>query len=97
MRTIRYHPKVPAEVREILAYYEGISAALADEFWSELGEALRYAQEHPKRHHFDPSGRRRSNLRIFPYHFLFRVFDTSVRITAVRHNHRHPGFGSRRK
>ena len=49
MRTIRYHPKVPAEVREILAYYEGISAALADEFWSELGEALRYAQEHPKR------------------------------------------------
>ena len=97
MRAIYYHPSVPSEVREILAYYEGIATPLADEFWAELGDALRYAQEFPERHHFDPSGNRRSNLRIFPYHFLFRVFDASIRITAVRHNHRHPGLGTRRK
>ncbi|MBK1818295.1 type II toxin-antitoxin system RelE/ParE family toxin [Luteolibacter yonseiensis] len=96
MRTLAYHPKVPSEVREILAYYEGISAKLADEFWAELGEALKYAQQHPMRHHFDQSGRRRSNLKMFPYHFLFRVFDESVRITAVRHHHQNPKYGVRR-
>ena len=97
MRTISYHPKVPSEVREILDYYESISTVLADDFWSELSETLDYARRFPTRHHFDPSGRRRGNLSKFPYHCLFRVFDTSVRITAVRHNNRHPNYGIRRE
>lgn len=97
MKLLRYHPDVPAEVREILAHYESISGRLADEFWNELTTALAQAREYPERHHFDPSGRRRGNLTRFPYHFLFRIFDDSIRITVVRHNHRNPGYGVRRK
>lgn len=97
MRSLSYHPHVPSEVRDILAYYEGISQILADDFWIELTEALEYARAFPSRHHFDPSGRRRGNLSRFPYHFLFRVFTTTVRITAVRHNSRNPNYGSRRQ
>jgi plasmid stabilization system protein ParE len=97
MRSLAYHSSVPLEVREILDYYEGISPLLADEFWNELTEALEYARIHPARHHFDASGRRRSNLSRFPYHFLFRVFPTTVRITAVRHNNRDPKYGVRRQ
>jgi plasmid stabilization system protein ParE len=96
MRTILYHPSVPSEAREILAYYENISVKLADEFWRELQDALQYAQEFPKRHHFDQSGRRRSNLTIFPYHFLFRVFDTTIKIIAIRHNNQKSNYGTRR-
>lgn len=40
MRKIFYNPKVPAEVRELLEYYDGISRELGDRFWSELSTAL---------------------------------------------------------
>jgi hypothetical protein len=36
-------------------------------------------------------------LRRFPYHFLFRVVAHEVRILIVRHHHRYPSFGSRRR
>ncbi len=95
-REIYYHPKVPAEIREIYRYYTDLSERLGEEFWTELMEALEYASEFPERHHFDPSGRRRSNLTKFPYHFLFRVFPDYIRVTIVRHDKRDPKLGSRR-
>lgn len=49
MRKLSYHPKVPSEVRAISAYDEGIFEKLADEFWAELENALRYAQQFPTR------------------------------------------------
>ena len=97
MRSTVYHPKVPKEVREIVAHYEQISPKLADEFWSELLAAIDYATEYPERHHFDLSGRRRSNLTQFPYHFLFRTFADCIRITVVKHHSRRPQFGSKRE
>lgn len=84
-------------MREILAYYDDISEKLGDEFWNELKEALGYVREFPERHHFDPSGRRRANLKRFPYHVLFRVFESHIRVTVVRHNQRNPNYGSKRK
>lgn len=97
MREVVYHPKVPSEAREALAYYDRISGKLGDEFWEELTAAIEHAREFPERHHFDQSGRRRSNLQKFPYHFLFRVLDTHIRVTAIRHHSRDPNYGKRRK
>jgi plasmid stabilization system protein ParE len=98
MRTLNYHPRVPSEAREILAYYEDISPSLGDRFWADLTAALEYARCHPERHHFDliGAGLRRSNLKDFPIHFLFRVFPDYVRITVIRHDKRKPSYGSRR-
>lgn len=97
MRKAVYHPKVPSEVTGIIRYYEQISGKLADNFWLELTAAIEYAKTYPELRHFDPSGRRRSNLSRFPYHFLFRVSELSIRITAARHNKRNPDLGSRRR
>ncbi len=96
MREVVYHPQVPGEVREIIGHYEGISTRLADEFWAELLEAIEFVKDFPERHHFDPSGRRRCNLKKFPFHILFRITANQIRVTVVRHNQRHPKFGSRR-
>lgn len=96
MRIITYHPNVPKEVRDVVAHYEGVSSKLADDFWDELLRAIDYAAAFPERHHFDASGRRRSNLQRFPYHFLFRTFPDRIRVTVVRHDRRNPEFGSRR-
>jgi hypothetical protein len=99
VRKIFYNPKVPAEVRELLEYYDGISRELGDRFWSELSTALNYTKRHPTRHHFDSLGvgLRRVNLTDFPIHFLFRVFPDHIRVTVVRHDHRRPSFGIRRQ
>lgn len=95
-RNILYHSSIQREIREALEYYHDISEQLADAFWAELTASFDYARRFPLRHHFDPSGRRRSNLKRFPYHFLFRVSDSTVKITALRHNSRNPRYGSRR-
>jgi len=96
MRSTVYHPKVPGEVRQIIEDYDLISPKLADDFWDELIDAIDYATKFPERHHYDASGRRRSNLKRFPYHCLFRTFDDHIRITVVRHHCRTPDLGSRR-
>ncbi len=96
MREVVYHPRVPSEVREAYTYYTDIAHHLGEGFWDELAEAIDYAREFPERHHFDPSGFRRSNLKRFPFHFLFQVYPKHIRIIVVRHNRRHPGFGTRR-
>jgi len=97
MRQVGYHPKVPAEVRAFLDYYDAISPKLGDAFWTELTEAIEYAREYPERHHFDHTGRRRSNLKRFPVHFLFRILPEMIRITAVRHDRQAPGYGATRR
>jgi plasmid stabilization system protein ParE len=97
MREVLYHPKVPIEVHDFIEHYDSISTDLGDSFWQELTEAIEYAREYPERHHFDRTGRRRSNLKRFPIHILFRVFPDTIRITAVRHDRQDPGYGARRK
>lgn len=92
-----YHPRVPAEVRGFLEHYDSISDDLGDSFWFELNEAIEYAREFPARHHFDRTGRRRSNLKRFPVHLLFRILPGIIRITAVRHDRQDPGYGERRQ
>ena len=39
----------------------------------------------------------RADLRRFPYHFLFRIVDDSVRILVVRHHRRHPSLAMTRR
>lgn len=97
MRKVVYHPKIPAEVHNFIEHYDAISCDLGDSFWEELTEAIEYAREFPERHYFDRTGRRRSNLKRFPIHILFRVFPDMIRITAVRHDRQDSGHGARRK
>lgn len=96
-REILYHSAIQRELRDILGYYDAISDQLADDFWEELTTAFESARRFPERHHFDPSGRRRSNLKRFPYHFLFRTSSSQIKVIVVRHNSRNSGYGSRRK
>lgn len=95
-REILYHTAIQKEIREILDHYKEISSQLADEFWEELTTAFEYARRFPERHHYDPSGRRRVNLKRFPYHFLFKTSERQVKITVVKHNSRSSGYGTRR-
>jgi len=93
---VDYHPAVQRDVSSILRYYDGIDEKLADDFWAELNWFIRKAAADPVRFHFVAPGRRRVNLKRFPYHFLFRQTAEGIRVTAARHDKQHPQRGLRR-
>jgi toxin ParE1/3/4 len=92
------HPKVYSDIDEIMRYYERVATSgLADEFYTELRYFLTKAADKPESFSIRVRDIRRANLQRFPYHFLFRVIGDQVRILVVRHHHRRPSFGSRRR
>ena len=60
-------------------------------------EGVEAIAAHPRRHHYDASGMRRYNLNKFPYHILFEERLDCIRIIVVRHDHRNPAYGLRRR
>ena len=96
------HPKIYSDIDAIMAYYEEVAATeLAKEFYAELRhfmlEAMLEAAKRPKSFAIRQRDIRRVNLRRFPYHFLFRIVDDTVRVLVVRHHSRHPSLGTRRR
>ena len=97
MKEIRFHKGVQRDINAALRHYRKESAALADDFWNRVLEGFERIQQNPERHHFDPSGYRRLNLKRFPYNLLFEELPDRVRVIVVRHNSRRPSFGTQRK
>ena len=92
------HPKVGADVAEVMAYYEQVATPeLADEFYRELRSSFAEAAARPESFVIRERDLRRVNLDRFPYHFLFRIAGDAVRVLVVRHHRRHPSLGVRRR
>jgi plasmid stabilization system protein ParE len=92
-----FHPASARDARIIATKYSKISDQLETRFWREFDAAIDAIASHPERHHYDPSGMRRFNLKKFPYHILFEERLDCVRVIVVRHHHRHPSYGLRRR
>lgn len=92
-----FHPAAARDARAITADYAGISDRLADEFWEELELAIEAIARYPERHHYDPCGLRRSNLKRFPFHVLFEQNLKVIRVMVIRHHHRNPTHGLKRR
>lgn len=73
-----------------------MSHQLGDDFFAEFQIGVKKAMANPLYFHFDRSGLRRCNLDRFPYHFLYDVRGTYIRVWVVRHNSRRPKFGLER-
>ena len=94
---VTYHPLVERDVLGILRYYHDISPRLAAEFQGELSAKVDNAAQNPLRFPPTAQGFRRANLKKFPYHFLYEPHPGSIRVMIVRHNKRHPRFGTGRE
>jgi plasmid stabilization system protein ParE len=93
---IRFHRLVQKDLNEVLRFYEDeAGAVLADRFFAEVEQIVAQMALNPMRFHPVEQGLRRANLRTFPYHFLFRA-GAGVNVLVLRHNRRHPGFGTQR-
>jgi plasmid stabilization system protein ParE len=97
MKPLIIHPRAARDAREIAAKYAEASDELRGQFWTEIDAAVDNIERYPERHHYDPSGKRRSNLERFPYHILFEERLECNRILVIRHHHRNPRYGLRRQ
>jgi plasmid stabilization system protein ParE len=93
-----YHRSVQSDVSAVLGYYDevggpGLGEAFLDEFMTHVAWAL----ENPTRFHPVEGDLRRVNLQRFPYHFLYRVHGDTLRILVLRHHHRDPAYGLKRR
>ena len=93
---VAFHPQVFSEVDA--PYYEKVADdRLADRFYAEFRHFVEEASIHPEKYNIRKDDFRRVNLRRFPFHFLFRVKEDTLRILVVRHHARRPTYGTRRR
>jgi plasmid stabilization system protein ParE len=94
---IYYHPSVRQDVGEAVRRYKAVSEKLAEDFKEELRLVIAIAAANPKRYHALEPGLHRANLKRFPYHLIYREIPEGIRVTLVRHHHRHPNVGRERQ
>ena len=95
--SLEFHPAVAEDLAEAVRRYDPVSERLADEFLEEFRRFVATAAKSPRRFHVAKRGFRRANLTRFPYHFLYREVEGGIRVTVVRHHHRHPEYGMDRE
>ena len=75
------------------AYYQSqASVSVADAFLDEFERAARLIVEYPGLGSPASRGRRLMPLRRFPFSLLYRVEGDEIRISAVAHQRRRPGY-----
>ncbi len=94
---LSFHPLVQQDINSILRRYDAVSPSLGDRFFKELMDAPEDILPNPHRGHIQERDVRRVNLPSFPFHFLYRIHPSRLRITIVKHNKRHPRVGLRRR
>ena len=91
---VDYHPAVEAELREISGYYDEKVSGLGREFLDAFEAQIERLVAAPDRWMIVAGEIRRCLMRRFPYIIYFRQLETGgIRITAVKHQRRHPGYG----
>lgn len=94
---IEYHPELADELDEVRRYYNDRSPQLGDQFVDEFERQVLRIAAMPERWMIIRGDLRRALMRRFPYVILFRILnDSVVRITVVKHEHRHPAYGTQR-
>jgi len=62
----------------------------------ELDRAIEFIAESPDRWPEMPNGRRRYVMRRFPFILVYRILEDDVRVLAVQHGRRRPGYWKNR-
>ena len=95
---VEYHPAIERELRDIIKYYGECSQGLGAEFLNEFERQILRIASMPTRWMVVESDVQRSLMKRFPYVIYFRVLDNdTLRVTVVKHQHRHPDYGRNRR
>lgn len=87
-----FHPAAEAEALEAADFYETRVRGLAGQFRLELNAAIQFLQRHPTATPSEGNEKRRKHLNRFPYSLIYAVEAGEIRIYAVVHDRRRPGY-----
>lgn len=92
----RLLPAARAEFLEAVAYYEQQLPELGAEFLREVESTLTRLLEQPKSAPLLRGEFRRKGLRRFPYGIIYRIVADELRVSAIAHRRRKPGYWASR-
>jgi len=97
VKPIYFHPEADAEVIEAARYYETRSSGLGLSFLAEVERCVSQITENPETCQLVGEGVRRKLFQRFPYSLLYADEPDRIRILAVAHHKRHPGYWQSRQ
>lgn len=94
---VTLHPGAEQDLLEAASFYEREgSPTLAARFIAEFRRVAQLLSEYSDIGSPRPNGCRGLPMSIFPYTLIYRPNDKEVTILVVKHDSKHPRFGSRR-
>jgi toxin ParE1/3/4 len=93
---LRLHPAARAEFIEAIAHYERQVPGLGAQFLREIETTFDRLLEHPQSAPLVRGEFRRLGLRRFPYGIIYRIIADELRVSAIAHRRRRPGYWARR-
>lgn len=95
---VRLHPAADAELTEALRYYEQEERGLGARFEAEIIRSIDRIRTAPEAAPVvRPGGIRRRIVSGFPYSLVYAVEPDRIRIMAVMHHKRRPGYWAGRR
>lgn len=92
------HPEAETDLREAAQHYRDQAGnALAQAFFAEFEHAIGLLLEHPKLGAQWGRGKRRLVMRRFPYSLVYIEALDEIKVLAVAHQSRRPGYWHQRK
>ena len=95
--SIVFDPAARDELVEAVAYYDRQDESLGDAFLTEVKRAVARIREFPTAWAAVSPRSRRCRLARFPYGLVYQPLPNQIRILAVMHLHRRPGYWQERE
>ena len=97
MWPVEVHPEVYDELEEARSWYENNAEGLGADFLEEVERAINTIRRTPEAWPVYMDDVRRFLVHRFPFAVLYRHDDVKIRIYAVAHLRRKPGYWKKRK
>ena len=91
-----FHPDAEAEFDKAVEYYEQLQPGLGIEFAEEIYATITRIIHYPDAWSALSKNSRRCLVNRFPYGVVYQIKSRSLRIIAVAHLHRRPGYWKER-
>lgn len=92
------HPEAENDLRDAAEFYrEHADTSLSQALLTEFEHAVSMLLQHPGLGALWRRGKRRYVMRRFPYSVIYGVAGEEMRILAIAHHNRHPGYWRGRK
>ena len=92
MRKVTFHEDAETEMKEAARYYEERALGLGMSFLDAIEEAVDQVLANPEAYQLVGDDVRHKILRRFPYSVLYAIEPDRIRVMAVAHQKRRPGY-----